>query len=146
MKPAGELAQLFERQLEVVAGGDEDRLRRRGILVQGFLRPAEVDGEGDEALLRAVVEVAFEPAALGDARFDDARARGGELGVRLGALERERDEAREVGEALLRVGSEVAAARGEHGQRAPEPAACRDRRHDGGSVAGQPRQPRSFAR
>ena len=42
------------------------------------LRPQEAQCERkpDEALLRAVVEVALEPAALGVTRFDDAGARG----------------------------------------------------------------------
>ena len=44
------------------------------------LEPAEGDAERDEALLRAVVQVALEPAALLVARLGDPRARGLDLG------------------------------------------------------------------
>ena len=63
--------------------------------------------EGDEPLLGAVVEIALEPSALRDTRLDDPRARGRQLIVCLRALERERDELREVGEALLCLRREV---------------------------------------
>ncbi len=61
--------------------------------------------------------------------------------MRLGALERERDEVREVCETLLRIPTEMVWARGEHEQRAPETTTCGDRRDDGRAVPGQARQP-----
>ena len=75
MQATGELAELLERLLEVVADALEHRLRGRRIVVQGFLGHPEVEGEGDEALLGAVVQVPFEASPLGDACFDDAGAR-----------------------------------------------------------------------
>ena len=56
---------------------------------------------GDEALLLAVVQVALQAAALRVAGADDARARGGQLGVRRRRGERLRHEVGEVAEALL---------------------------------------------
>ena len=108
MKATCELAELLEREFQVLADAREHCLRSRRILAQGFLGDPQVDGEGDEALLGAVVEVALEPSALGHAGFDDARTRGGQLIVCLGALERERDEVREVGETLLCIRREMA--------------------------------------
>src|SRR5438128_7946119 len=145
MKSAGELAEFLERELQVLADGREHRLRRRRVLAQAFLGGSQVHGEGDEALLGAVVQVAFESAALGDACFDDARTRSGQLIVCLGALERECDEAREVSETLLRIRTEMPGACREHEQRTPKAAACRNRCDHGGSVAGQARQPCRFA-
>ncbi len=68
-------------------------------------------GKGDEPLLGAVVQVAFESSSLGHACFDDARTRSGQLIVCLGALERERDEVREVGQTLLCIRREMVGAR-----------------------------------
>src|SRR6266513_2919985 len=59
MDAARELAQLRERLRELL-------LR---------LREPQGEREGDEPLLRAVVEVALEPAAFRVRRLDDARAR-----------------------------------------------------------------------
>ena len=87
MEPAGELAELFERELEVFADAVEHRFRGRRVVVQGFLGHAQVEGEGDEALLGAVVEVAFESPPLGVGGVHDARARVSglrELGSQLG--------------------------------------------------------------
>src|SRR5437870_1068584 len=111
MKSTRELAEFLERALEVVADAREQWLRRGWILAQAFLGNAQVHSEGDEPLLGAVVEVAFESAALGHACFDDAGARGGQLVVCLDALQRERDEVREVGQTLLCIRREMGGAR-----------------------------------
>src|SRR3954452_7871803 len=107
MKSTGELAELLERELQVVAQVREHCLRGGRILAERFLSESQVHRERDEPLLSAVVEVAFEAASLGEACFDDARARGGQLVVRLGAFERECDEGREVGQTLLCISREM---------------------------------------
>ena len=84
MQAAGELAELFERLLEVVADALEHRLGRGRVVAQGFLGHPQVEGEGDEALLGAVVQVPFEAPPLGDAGFHDPCARVPHL-VELGA-------------------------------------------------------------
>ena len=62
---------------------------------------AEPERDRDEALLRAVVEVALEPPPLGVADLDEPRARGGELLVRVGVGQRLSDEVGEVAQPLL---------------------------------------------
>ena len=84
MQAAGELAELLERLLEVVADALEHRLGRARVVVQRLLGHPQVEGEGDEALLGAVVQVPFESPSLGDACFDDPGARVPHL-VELGA-------------------------------------------------------------
>ena len=56
------------------AGHERPRLGR-----QRALQAAQHDAQGDEALLRAVVQVALQAAALLHARLDDARPRGLDL-------------------------------------------------------------------
>ena len=65
MKPARELAQLLERELQLLAERRKDCSCGRGILLQAFLGDPQLHGEGDEALLGAVVEIALEPPPLG---------------------------------------------------------------------------------
>ena len=79
MDAAGQLAQLLERVGELLLRGAEQALRRGGVLVQAALREAERQGEGDEPLLGAVVQVALEPPALGRAGLHQPRARGVQL-------------------------------------------------------------------
>ena len=45
MKSAGELAELLERELQVLADALEHRLRRVRILAQAFLGDSQVHGE-----------------------------------------------------------------------------------------------------
>ena len=52
----------------------EHRSGGRRVVAQGFLGHAQVQGEGDEALLGAVVEVALESPPLGVGGVDDARS------------------------------------------------------------------------
>ena len=98
---AGQLAQLLERLREVRVGAPEQLGRLR--VAVGDLPPDQAQGERerDEPLLRAVVQVALEPAPLVVARRDDARARCRQLLARLGVGQRERDELGEVGDPLL---------------------------------------------
>src|SRR5437016_14568387 len=111
MKSTREFAELLERELELLANAREHCVGGGRIVAQGFLGDAQVYGERDEALLGAVVEVAFESSALGHACFDDPRTRSGQLIVCLGAFERECDEVREVGQTLLCVRGEVVSSR-----------------------------------
>ena len=83
MDPACEVAQLSERLAEL-APGLVDRALRLGVVLEALLEEPELEREGDETLLGAVVEVALEPAPLGVARLDHLGTRGAELA--LGAL------------------------------------------------------------
>ena len=114
MDAVRQLAQLGDRPAQLGLGLVQARRELR-ILVGPELRPQEAkrEREPDEALLRAVVEVALEPAALGVTRLDDAGARGAEIlqlsaGLGLQALVLER-EARRRGDLLdeLRVVEEL---------------------------------------
>ena len=64
---------------ELVARGHDERLGGGGVGVDLGPHEPELDAERDEALLRAVVQVALEPPALGVARCDDALPRGPQL-------------------------------------------------------------------
>jgi hypothetical protein len=73
--PAGELAQLLDRELDLLAG-IRDQLRGTRRLARDLrLGEAERQGDADEALLRAVVQVALDPPALGVGGGDDALPR-----------------------------------------------------------------------
>ena len=98
MDAAGEVAQLLERgaglRLRLV---DELQGHAVRVVAQALAGHAELEAEGDEALLRAVVQVALDAAALGVGRGDDPRLRGAgvdhlrrELGVGLGVQEQPR--------------------------------------------------------
>ena len=56
------------------------RISSRASVAVGPFGSAERDGERDQPLLRAVVQVALEPPPLGVADLDDPRARRGQLG------------------------------------------------------------------
>ena len=73
MDPARELAQLGEpgRQLLGHLLDQRDRLR---LVAHARLQHAQVERQADQLLLRAVVQVALEPAARGVGRIDDAHA------------------------------------------------------------------------
>ena len=73
MQAASELLELFERAFQILADALEQRLCRRRVLAHALLGHPQVKREGDEALLSAVVKVAFESPALRDACLDDAR-------------------------------------------------------------------------
>ena len=86
MDAAGQLAQLLERVRELGAGPAEELSRGVGIARQPGLSEPQRKRERDEPLLRAVVQVAFEPPAFGVAGLDDARARAAQLLLVGGAL------------------------------------------------------------
>ena len=78
MEAGSDRAQLFE------GSGDLTPCRpqpRRRVVVPGesFLEQTQLQGEGDEALLRPVVQVALEPLPFLLPRFDYARTRARDL-------------------------------------------------------------------
>ena len=79
MDPARELAQLLQRLGELVAGRPDELLRQRRVGADAALDHPQLKGDGDEPLLRAVVEVALQPPPLRVAGGDDALARGAQL-------------------------------------------------------------------
>ena len=132
MDPARELAQLGERVGELRAGALQQVL---GLAVGLGLGDPQHQRQRDEPLLRAVVEVALEPAALVVAGRDDPGARRRELLPRLGVGQRERDQLGEVGDPLLGAGQERLRLGGRDHHRAPELPGQRDRRADRGGEA-----------
>src|SRR4051794_41830416 len=80
MDSARELAQLLQRLRELVAGRADELLRERWVVADAALDHPQLERDRDESLLRAVVEVALEPAPLRVAGGDDALARGAQLG------------------------------------------------------------------
>ena len=108
----------------------------RGLGVRGQPRPrqAQLEHDGDEALLRAVVQVALEPAPLLVAGLDQARARGDQVGARLRAGDGQRGELAERAEAVLGVRRQRVLA-GDR-DRAPQRAGDDDRGGGGRAVAG----------
>jgi signal transduction histidine kinase len=65
VEPAHEVAELGERLLRFLVRARDQRERAVGVGVELLLRPPEVHAQRDEPLLGAVVQVAFDPAALG---------------------------------------------------------------------------------
>ena len=74
MDAARELAQLLERQCELGARAVEDLRGVARIRRELRLREAQRQRQRDESLLRAVVEVALQPASLSGLGPDDAGA------------------------------------------------------------------------
>ena len=72
VEAARELAQLPERQGQLSARGRHQLLGRRRVAADVGLDQPQLQGEGDQPLLRAVVQVALEPAPLGVAGRDQA--------------------------------------------------------------------------
>jgi hypothetical protein len=76
---AGQLAQLLDRELGLLARLRDQRRRALRIVVDARLGDAECHRHRDEPLLRAVVEVALDPPALGVGRGDDPLPRGAQI-------------------------------------------------------------------
>jgi hypothetical protein len=74
---AGQLAQLFERALQPLGELVDERPGVR--VVDARLEQPQLEGERDELLLRAVVQVALDAAARLVGRRDDAQPRLAEL-------------------------------------------------------------------
>ena len=76
----GDRPQVGDRRRDLVDGGVERGREDLRLAGQRALQPPQHDAERDEPLLRAVVQVALEPAALGVAGLRDPRARRLDLG------------------------------------------------------------------
>ena len=107
MDAAGELAQLADRRVEVVRRGVEQLAGRLRVALQARARGPQRDRERDELLLRAVVQVALDPAPRGVRALHDPRARRAQLlhlrtqlGLQSLVLERERRGAADRAHAL----------------------------------------------
>src|SRR3712207_1621545 len=74
MDAARELAQLLERVRELVARPREQVARTGRVALDLALGKPQEEGDRDEPLLRAVVQVPLETAPLGARGLDDARA------------------------------------------------------------------------
>ena len=90
-----------ERVIELAVRFDEKRLRGFGVLPQAPADHSEPECQGNESLLRAVVQVSLQTSALGVTCLDDPDAGRGELPVCIGVRQRLRDELGEVGETAL---------------------------------------------
>ena len=84
MQAAGQLAQLAAGQRRLLAGGGEPLLRALRVVLELAEREVDRLAEDDEPLLRAVVQVAPDPAALLVGGVHGAGAAGDDL-VRAGA-------------------------------------------------------------
>ena len=107
-----ELADLIDRLLGGAAGALEHGARLRRLGVDEVGGEPQVHDHSDQLLLRAIVNVALDPPALGVGRADDACARGAELvglaaqfversaqlGVEVDVAERQPELACEIGE------------------------------------------------
>ena len=97
----------------------------------------QLEGDRDEPLLSAVVQVALEPHPFGVADLDEPRPRRGQLLVGVGIGQSLRDEFGEVAQPLLetvgQASSDVVAAAS-----TPQPSADGDRRRHRGAVAEAP--------
>ncbi|MEJ7721883.1 MAG: hypothetical protein WKF58_16290 [Ilumatobacteraceae bacterium] len=81
MDAAGEVAQLVDGFAEILHRLRQDRSdSRAGVAVQACLGQPQGQRDRDQALLRAVVQVALDAPALGIAGGDDPRPRRGDLG------------------------------------------------------------------
>ena len=64
MEPAGQLAKLGQGERQLLGGGRQRRAGGGGVAVERTLRDPQGERERDQALLRAVVQVALEAAAI----------------------------------------------------------------------------------
>jgi signal transduction histidine kinase len=95
---AGQLAQLLERLSEL--GGERvDEPDEVGLVLEPRLEHPQLEGERDELLLGAVVEVALDPAARVVARLHDAQPRHAQL-LQAGAREIVTEAREDLGRAL----------------------------------------------
>ena len=138
MDPARELAQLGQRVVEVLARRRELVARGRRIGGDPGVDEPQLEGEGDEPLLRAVVEVALEALALGVADLDEPRPRRGELVAGVGVRERLGHEVGEVRQPPAGVRRQALRLAGRGGERPPQRTGDGDR---GGHGRAEPERP-----
>ena len=129
MQAAGDLAQVSQYGFQ--PGGYVAQLRcqvsapGRGCRLCG----AQVQGEGDQSLLGAVVQVAFDTAAGGVSGRHDPRTRGGQGGLGFGVGDRGGCQFGEPGQPCLSTRWQRPRA-GFHGHDAPQPPLNADRHAD----------------
>jgi hypothetical protein len=125
---AGEFAQLVQSAGH--AGGDAVEFGGELALIGGHagLGGAQLQNKRDQSLLGAVVQVAFDAAAGLVGGDDDARARGGQLGVGLGIGESGCDQFGEAGQPGFGVHGERLLAGRRDDYHAPQPSFDVDRR------------------
>jgi hypothetical protein len=73
--PAGELAQLLDRELDLLAGLGDQLCGVRRLGREPRLGEGERHSDADQALLRTVVQVTLDPPPLGIGGSDDALPR-----------------------------------------------------------------------
>src|SRR4051794_10432665 len=101
MNSPRQLAKFVEPLRELVLRHGQGLSGARRILVEFDADQGQVDREGYQPLLRAVMQVALEPPSLCIPGLDDACTRGGQLLVGVGVRERLRDQLRKVAQSLL---------------------------------------------
>ena len=140
MEPARQFSQLLQRLAELLCGAGQERLQRLRPGAELRAREPQRQRQRDEPLLRAVVQVAFEPATLLVARLDDAGARRLQVLACLRARDRERDELAERHQPGFAVGRQPLGCG--DGDGAPRHAADEDRGRDRRAVADISHRPR----
>ena len=140
---AGWMPRASSRSSSSATSAPRRRARGRASSRVAARRQPQHQRERHEPLLRAVVQVALQPPALGVARRDDAGARGGELRARLRVGQRLRGQLGEVRDPLLGAGAGTARAR--RWRRSPRPTAAPSRKI-GAATAERNPSPRSVAR
>ncbi len=120
MQTASDFAQVFQHIVE--AGSQMVQLLRErgGPSLHGCLRGPQVQGEGDQALLRAVVQIALDAAAGGVGGGDDPCPGCSQGGLRLGVGDRGGGQFSEAGQSRLGVGRQRLHAGRSHHHDAPE--------------------------
>src|SRR3954453_23610439 len=98
-----QLAQLVEPLCELVLGNGQDLSGGRRLLLELHTDQGEVDREGYQPLLCAIVQVALEPPALRIRGLHDPRSGRRQLLVRVGVGERLSNQLREVAQALFDI-------------------------------------------
>ena len=66
------MTEIFDRAFGLFERACDDRLELR-VAAHEHCEPAQLEQDDDEALLRSVMEVALDPAALDVCRFDEAQ-------------------------------------------------------------------------
>ena len=106
---AGQLAQLVQRAGRLADQRVQLRRQLVGLGRHRRLRRAQAQGEGDQPLLGAVVQVALDAAPGVVGGGDDPRPRRGELGVELGVVQGDGELAGDERDGVEPVGGERAA-------------------------------------
>ena len=104
VQAAGDLAQVRQAGVELPRGLRQQVRHGLGTPLQRRAGHAQLQGDADQPRLRAVVQVALEPAALVVAGLHEPGAGGDQVRTRLRGGDGERHELGEVAQAVLGVG------------------------------------------